>query len=111
MKTHFKSQLIFVSVVGLSLAGSLAQADIGDAFVLCKHDKMVRTLRVDHISDSQCKAVYTKQGVDQVIGASQMGESCNEYLTKVRKNLEDGKWACRDVKESRVSNLGADEAP
>lgn len=112
MKLKSKIAMTFVSVVGLSLmTGAFAQAEIGDAFVLCKHEKMVRTLRVDHASDSLCKAIYTKQGVDHVIGSAQNKESCQDFLAKVRKNLEDGSWACRDVKESRVSNLGTDEAP
>ena len=93
----------FVLALGVS-----AQAEIGESFILCKHNKVVRTLRIDGTSDA-CKAVYTKEGVDKVIGASQSKEVCTDVLDKVRKNLEEGSWACREVKESRLSNLGSDE--
>lgn len=113
-KSNSKNALLRIPtplVVGFFiLMGSLAQAEIGDAFILCKHNKVVRTLRVDAVSDSQCKAVYTKEGVDKVIGASQNKEVCGDVLNKVRKNLEEGSWACREVKESRLSNLGPDES-
>jgi hypothetical protein len=91
---------------------SFAKAEIGEAFILCKHDKIVRTLRVDQpSSESRCKAVYTKRGVDQVIGSSQNKTSCEGFLSQVRKNLEQASWNCREVKESRVSDLSGDETP
>lgn len=109
-------RVLFVS--SLSLIGSLllfssfaAQAEIGDAFVLCKHEKSVRTLRIEGQAENSCKAIYTKQGVDQVIGASQNGGSCEEYINGVKKTLETAHWNCREVKESRVSNLSSDDRP
>lgn len=84
---------------------SLASAEIGDSLVLCKHNKTVRTLRIETMSDQRCKAVYTKLGVDQTIGASQNHNSCEEYIAGVRKTLEDAKWNCREVKEARTSMI------
>ncbi|QDK39644.1 hypothetical protein [Bdellovibrio sp. NC01] len=82
---------------------SLAHAEIGDSLVLCKHNKTVRTLRIETTSDQRCKAIYTKQGVDQNIGSGQNHNSCEEYVAGVRKTLEDAKWNCREVKEARTS--------
>lgn len=84
---------------------SLASAEIGEALVLCKHNKSVRTLRIETLSDQRCKAVYTKSGVDQTIGSSQNHNSCEEFVAGVRKTLEDAKWNCREVKEARTSMI------
>lgn len=85
---------------------SFAQANsVGDSLVLCKHNKTVRTLRVEIGEDKQCRAIYTKQGVDETIGSGQYTASCVEYISNVRKNLEEAKWNCREVKEARTSNV------
>ncbi|MEK2687805.1 hypothetical protein [Bdellovibrio sp. GT3] len=73
--------------------------------VLCKHNKTVRTLRVEQGSDEKCKAIYTKQGVDQTIGSATNVGSCEEIVAGVRKTLEEAKWNCRDVKEARSSTV------
>lgn len=89
---------------------SMVYGQIGDSLVLCKRDKIVRTLRIETLKDQRCKAIYTKQGVDQNIGVSQAQSACEEYVSKVRKTLEEAAWNCREVKEARTSNLnsGAD---
>ncbi|MNT84534.1 hypothetical protein D3C72_2245580 [compost metagenome] len=70
---------------------------------------MVRTLRIEKDTD-KCRAIYTKQGVDSVIGSGQYNQSCEEFISSVRKNLEEGKWQCREIKEARTSavNTGAE---
>jgi hypothetical protein len=73
--------------------------------VMCRLDKEVRTLRVENMADGKCQAIYTKGGKDQSIGAASTEGSCSEIIQSVRKNLETAKWKCREVKESRVSNL------
>jgi hypothetical protein len=83
----------------------VTHAEMGDALVLCKNNKTVRTLRVEVIEDQKCRAIYTKQGVDEVIGSSQTMVACAEFVSNVRKNLEDAKWNCREVKEARTSNV------
>ena len=65
----------------------------------------MRTLRVEVDKDQVCRTIYTKQGVDEVIGSAQNHTSCTEFVTNVRKNLEDAKWNCREVKEARTSNV------
>ncbi|KHD87226.1 MAG: hypothetical protein OM95_15730 [Bdellovibrio sp. ArHS] len=89
---------------------SLAIADLGDSLVLCKHNKTVRTLRVEMGDDSKCRAIYTKQGVDETIGSGLNPNSCVEFVSNVRKNLEEAKWNCREVKEARTSNVLIDSA-
>ena len=79
-------------------------ADLGDALVLCKHNKNVRTLRIEK-NEQKCRAIYTKQGVDQTIGSSQSSNSCEEYIAGVRKTLEDAQWNCREIKEARSSTV------
>ncbi|MBO9666937.1 MAG: hypothetical protein J7501_09005 [Bdellovibrio sp.] len=84
---------------------SVAKAELGEALVLCKHNKNVRTLRIEMGSDQKCKAIYTKQGIDQTIGSAQYLNSCTEIVAGVRKTLEEAKWSCRDVKEARTSSV------
>lgn len=87
------------------LFSSFASADLGESLVLCKHNKTVRTLRMEMGQDQKCKAIYTKQGVDETIGSAQNPNSCVEILANVRKNLEEAKWNCREVKEARTSTV------
>lgn len=96
--------------VGVLFLCPQSHAEIGESLVLCKRQKTVRTLRIEKGADDKCKAIYTKQGLDQVIGTSQKEEACEEIIAGVRKNLEEGgKWACREVKEARVSTVTVDE--
>lgn len=100
---------LFASAMTVLFFSSVSFADIGDSLVLCKHNKTVRTLRIEKASDQRCKAVYTKQGVDQTIGLSQNQNSCEEYIAGVRKTLEEAKWTCREVKEARTSTVISEE--
>lgn len=84
---------------------SVTFAQMGDSLVLCKNNKTVRTLRIEMSNDQKCKAIYTKSGVDEVIGASASKVSCEEFVANVRKNLEEAKWNCREAKEARTSNV------
>lgn len=85
----------------LSSAASFAPA----ATVICKNEKSVRTLRTEKTATG-CRAIYTKQGVDQVVGASvRDSSSCEGIIDGIRKTLEGSVWKCRDVKDSVISNL------
>lgn len=90
------------------LLGFKAQAEViheTEASVICRLKKEVRTLRVEKGDDGKCKAIYTKSGRDQNIGLALNESSCTEILRKVRVNLEAAAWKCREVEDSRVSNL------
>lgn len=73
--------------------------------VMCRNQKEVRTLRVEILKDGTCRSIYTKAGKDQKIGAGQNFQSCEEFVQKVRDVLEGAYWKCREVEESRVSNI------
>lgn len=106
MKKAMVVATAFVSFFGTSLAFARLETSL----VLCKNQKTVRTLRVEQGEDQKCRAIYTKQGVDETIGSGQYTNSCEEFISNVRKNLEEAKWNCREVKEARTSNviLGAE---
>lgn len=108
-QTTFRKFLKALPIVSIAVLffSPFAHAEIGDALVLCKHNKMVRTLRIEKGPDDKCRAIYTKQGVDSVIGSRQSPQSCEEFITSVRKNLEEGKWQCREIKEARTSAVNA----
>jgi len=74
------------------------------ATIICKNEKSVRTLRTDKTS-AGCSAIYTKQGVDQVVGTSMRENGCDSIIDGIRKTLEGSVWKCRDVKEAVMSNL------
>lgn len=95
--------IFLLSVFGLSVQAEVSQNI--DLSVICRLKKEVRTLRVEKVEGGKCKAVYTKLGLDQNIGAASSEASCTDILRKVRVNLEAADWKCREVKESRVSNL------
>lgn len=97
--------LFSVTMTVLFFSSFSYAADLGDSLVLCKNNKNVRTLRVEVGQDQICRAIYTKQGVDETIGSGQNHDSCIEFVGNVRKNLEDAKWNCREVKEARTSNV------
>ena len=99
---NFKALLL--SSTAVLFFSSTAWSEIGDKLVLCKHNGNVRTLRIETDAEKKCRAVYTKAGVDQTIGASQSASTCEEVVVGVRKTLEEAKWSCREVKEARSSS-------
>ena len=98
-----KAPRAFLALV-LFFATLIGHAEEAETVVLCKFDKTVRTLRIHKASD-KCETVYTKQGVDQVIGSGQNPDSCRDILANVRKNLEEAKWSCREIQNSQVHDL------
>ncbi len=98
----------FFSILSLIFFTISAHAEISqniELSVICRLKKEVRTLRVEKTDGGKCNAVYTKSGKDQSIGQASSQASCDEILRKVRANLEAAAWKCREVKDSRVSNL------
>ena len=102
IKVKWISLLLFL-VLGFQARAEVSQES--QSSVICRLRKEVRTLRIEKVDGGKCKAIYTKTGVDQNIGVASSGASCTEILRKVRVNLEAADWKCREVKESRVSNL------
>jgi hypothetical protein len=100
-----KFSQIFTVFSAVMFISAVSSADMENAFVMCKHEKAVRTLRIDVGNNQKCRAVYTKQGVDETVGNSTVMSDCEEVVIKIRKHLEEGNWNCRDVKEARISTV------
>lgn len=74
------------------------------AFVLCKHQKNVRTIRVMPDQDKEnCTITYSRGGVDEVVGSNRSVSACKSILKNIQDNLESSKWSCRDVRSARVT--------
>lgn len=72
-------------------------------YTLCKNGVAVRTIRVQ-LKGQSCKAIYTKEGTDQVVGKSGTPSVCYDVASKIRTNLEAGSWKCKDISQTRVSS-------
>lgn len=65
-------------------------------YILCKSQKVVRTIRVEKDPvDRQCVALYTKEGVDSEVGRAQSMASCEKIVDNIKDNLEGANWKCR----------------
>ena len=88
-------------ILTFSLFFSLfAEADEGK-MVFCRLGKLVRTIRAMP-SENGCKAVYTKAGVDRVVGTGRRWQSCYDFVNNIKKNLESGSWKCREISKFKV---------
>lgn len=103
-----KKALIATSLSVLFLFLSFAYAELSKSYVICKNQKEVRTIRIESAGGGKCQTVYTKQGKDQVVGSGLNPMSCEDFLSTVRKKIEDANWKCRDVKDTAVSTLADD---
>lgn len=73
------------------------------SYTMCKNGVAVRTIRVQ-LKGQSCKAIYTKEGADQVVGKSGTPSVCFDVAAKIRTNLEAGNWKCKDISQTRVSS-------
>ncbi len=75
------------------------------AFVLCKHQKSVRTIRILQSPKGldKCTVTYTKGGTEEVLGAYHAMSTCQSILVGVRGNLESSDWNCRSVHSAAIS--------
>jgi hypothetical protein len=91
---------IFTLILLLSFA---AFAEERPSYIMCKSGPIVRTIRVQ-LNGRACKAYYTKEGVDQIVGYSASPDLCYVIAGKIRINLENNHWKCRDISQTRVSS-------
>ncbi|MCB0419895.1 MAG: hypothetical protein KDD61_02815 [Bdellovibrionales bacterium] len=92
--------IIIITVVlsGLGFAGSaLASVNQPTNYVMCKNRKIVRSIRVIQNDEGSCKTIYTKSGVDRIVGNGRRIESCLGYLKNIEENLGAAAWKCKDV--------------
>lgn len=103
-------RIFLATGAALALVGPwMARADVGARFTLCKLSKEVRTLRIERDKETGgCETAYSKFGKDQIVGHGQNYNSCSEILDRVKANLEEAGWKCREVKTSTASSLNAD---
>lgn len=71
-------------------------------YVICRNDKVVRTIRVE-IKNGICRAIYSKEGQEDVVAKSGANEKCYEVVGQIRGNLEKSVWKCKDVEPDRIS--------
>lgn len=102
---NFFHSLKFYMFIIFFIIGSLYVSPVNAAdYFLCKRETEVRSIRVDYVTGA-CRIIYTKQGIDQMMGQSTLPSDCAAVQGRIRKNLEEGSWKCRVVKESVVSDL------
>lgn len=68
-----------------------------DFFYLCKRGNNTRWLRAYKLKSGECNTLYSKEGYLQVVGSGAYFASCEGVLHNVKKNLEEGGFACSPV--------------
>lgn len=75
-------------------------------YVMCRNDKIVRSIRVVRKENGSCETQYTKLGVDKVVGWGEKENSCKRILAKIRGNLEKADWKCRRLSKAKIIRPG-----
>lgn len=97
------------SLVALIASASLSahaakNEERATAFVLCKNQKTVRTIRILPEQNPQnCRVTYSKGGVEEVVGANSSTGTCQTILKNIQANLESAKWNCRGAQAAVVT--------
>lgn len=95
--------LLFSLVLG-TFAHAAEDQKVMD-YVLCKHEKTVRTIRItpEKAAPNDCQVTYSKSGVDAVVGQSRSLSSCRSILKNIQENLESSKWNCKQIDSAKIS--------
>jgi len=73
------------------------------SYLLCKNQKIVRTIRVVDIKEQErCVTMYTKAGIDRIVGMGNNIWTCNNVLNNIRGNLEKAFWKCKDISDANI---------
>jgi len=97
-------RLLLISVLVLPLWSAAEGAVENPDYVMCRSQKVVRTIRIVS-SDEGCQTVYTKAGVDRVVGNAKSRNSCEDVMKNIRGNLEGASWKCKDVSTATFSEV------
>lgn len=101
---------VFGAILGVSLSAHAADEKASE-FVVCKHEKAVRTLSItpdeNEAGASTCKVTYTKAGVPETVGEHTTKSSCHSILDHVKTTLESSKWDCKSVGSATVTTSPA----
>ena len=98
-----------VTAVLLILAGLLTSRSAkagtdqkATAFVLCKSQKSVRTIRIIPEKADNCTITYSKNGSEEVVGANRSVQTCKSILKSIESHLESANWNCRNVESAHL---------
>jgi hypothetical protein len=98
------------SVFGVMIFGAMislpahAVDQKASAFVLCKNQKNVRTIKILPDQGQQnCTISYSKGGVEEVVGSNRSMDTCQSILKNIRQNLQSSNWSCRNVQAAVVT--------
>lgn len=96
--------LLFISLMFPIFAAAQETVEVENkSYWICKFQKDVRTIRVHIGSGGICSTYYSKQGSEKVVGSGRNHESCHNFLNNIKTNLENSKWACRDISTTRIT--------
>lgn len=96
--------LAFINNRSFAVNNNLAKKEI--KYILCKNKGNVRTIQVkrDNLTNSPCVTIYTKDGIDQVMGTSLSSEICKNILLNIQNNLQKAQWVCKDVSKFKITS-------
>lgn len=108
MRLGFKILMAGLIGFGFSSLSSAATDQKASAFVLCKNQKNVRTIKIlpsDAKAESAagCAVSYAKAGTDEIVGSNKSLDACRSILKSIQYNLETSKWSCRNVQTAVVT--------
>jgi hypothetical protein len=101
MKNYLKTFLFTFPILTMSaISINASAADIDKdvkQYVICRNQKIVRTIRVECSKGVECDTIYTKEGADRVEGSNNNIMGGQKILSNIQANLEKAAWKCNDV--------------
>ncbi len=92
-----KSLFYFIIAVAPLALAEVAAANV----IVCKNQKIVRTIRVikvdDEAKENKCVTMYSKGGIDKIVGGGRSLVTCTSVAANIRINLEKAAWQCKDM--------------
>lgn len=80
----------------VSFSEEAADKDVKQ-YVICRNQKIVRTIRIECQKNEDCDTIYTKDGTDRVEGFNNNIFGGQKILANIKTNLENAAWKCNDV--------------
>jgi hypothetical protein len=87
----------------ISTKGEAAVDQKMSAFVLCKNEKNVRSIRILPDKDNNCTITYSKGTSEEVVGADRSLSNCKSILKNIQANLESSKWSCKSYQKAALT--------
>lgn len=88
--------ILLMGLLSFSLGDAAWCGSVEPKFVLCKSKKVVRSIQIEPTADG-CRTIYSKAGVERVVGQGKNPLSCDQVMKNIRKNLEGADWKCKEV--------------